>query len=195
MGRTSEDFPVVVLDEGFVQFGPHMYRQTSGVFMGTSPAPELANIFAFWHGCEFLSHMVNENKQIGPSRYLFRFINQFATRTKRYIDDIFTVSLGHMSGISLTDVISQEGTFYGIYTSTVLDFDRNVRPSPISIVRDQQGPNVHFLDIMQIMQLSPGICYVKMYDKRDSMPALASYRKSLILRQLSPRIVNMLSSI
>ena len=30
----------------------------------------------------------------------------------------------------------------------VLDFDGNVRPSPISIVQDQQGPNVHFLDII-----------------------------------------------
>ena len=165
-----------VLDEGFVQFGPHMYRQTSGVFMGTSPAPELANNFSFWHEYEFLSHMVNEYKQIGPCRYPFQFINQFATRTKRYIDDISTVSLGHMSGISLMDVISQEGTFYGMYPITVLDFDGNVRPSPISIVQDQQGPNVHFLD-MQIMQLYPGIGDVKMYDKRDSMPALASYRK------------------
>ena len=86
-------------------------------------------------------------------RYPFEFIHQFATRTKRYIDDIFTVSLGHMSGILLKDVISQEGTFYGMYpTTVVLDFDGNVRPSPISIVQDQQGPSVHFLD-MQIMQL------------------------------------------
>ena len=37
-----------------------MFRQTSGVFMGTSPAPELANNFVFWHEFEFLSHMVNE---------------------------------------------------------------------------------------------------------------------------------------
>ena len=65
-----------------------------------------------------------------------------------------------MSGISLTDVISQEGTFYGMYPTTVQDFDGNVRPSPISIVQDQQGPNVHFLD-MQIMQLSPGIYDIK----------------------------------
>ena len=55
-------------------------------------------------------------------------------------------SLGHMSGISLTDVISQEGTFYVMYPTTVLDSDGNVRPSPISIVQDQQGPNVQFLD-------------------------------------------------
>ena len=55
--------------------------------------------------------MVNEHKQSGPSRHPFQFINQFATRTKRYIDDIFTVSLGHMSELSLKNAISQEGTF------------------------------------------------------------------------------------
>ena len=36
---------------------------------------------------------------------------------------------------------------------------------------------LHFLHIMQVRQLSPGICHVKMYGKRDSMPALASIRK------------------
>ena len=83
-----------------------------------------------------------------------------------------------MSRISLMNVISQEGTFYGMCPTTVLsiDFDGNVRPSPISIVQDRQGPNVHYLANMQIMHLSPGICNVKMYDERDSMPALASYR-------------------
>ena len=60
------------------------------------------------------------NRQCGPSRYPFGFINQFATRTKRYIDDIFTVSLGYMSGLSLKDVISQEATFYGMYPTTIL---------------------------------------------------------------------------
>ena len=48
-----------VLNEGCVQFGPYMYRQTCGVFMGTSPAPELANDFAFCHEFEFLIHVVN----------------------------------------------------------------------------------------------------------------------------------------
>ena len=67
-------------------------------------------------------------RQCGPSRYPFEYINQFATRTKRYIDGIFTVSLGYTSGISLKDVISQEGTFYGMYPTTVLDLDGNVRP-------------------------------------------------------------------
>ena len=54
--------------------------------------------------------MVIEYKHIGPGRYPFEFINQFATRTKRYIDDIFTVSLGHMSRLSSKNVISQDST-------------------------------------------------------------------------------------
>ena len=74
-----------------------------------------------------------------------------------YIDDIFTVSLGCTSGLSLKDVVSQGGTFYGLYPTTVLDFDGNVRPSPISIVQDQQGPSsVHFLDIYADYAIVPG---------------------------------------
>ena len=46
--------------------------------MGTSPAPELANDFAFWDEFDFLSHMVQEHKQYcGPGRYPFEFITQY----------------------------------------------------------------------------------------------------------------------
>ena len=44
------------------------------------------------------------------------------------------------------------------------------------------------------MQLSPGICDVKMYDKQDSMPALASYKKfPHIETTVFPQVANMLS--
>ena len=102
-----------------------MFRQTSGVFIGTSPDPELANNFGFWHEFEFQSPMVNKSGPIN-SRHPSECINQFTTtnRTKRYIDDIFTVSLvEHTSGLSLKDVISQEGTFNGMCPTTVLDVD------------------------------------------------------------------------
>ena len=58
-------------------------------------------------------------------------------------------------------------------TTVVLDFDGNVATG-----KDQVSISWIF---MQIVQLSPGICHVEMYDKRDistGMPALAStYRK------------------
>ena len=63
-----------------------------------------------------------------------------------------------------------------LFRSTVRDFDGNVRPTPISIVREQSGPTVHFLD-MEIIQPMPGVCEVKMFDKRNNMPTLAAYRK------------------
>ena len=144
--------------------------------MGISPAPELANDFAFWHEYGFLTHMVNEYKQYGPGRYPFEFISQYAGSTKRYIYDIITVSLGHTIGPTLQDIILQDGVFFGMYPTTVREFDGSVRPSPISIVREQIGPSGHFLD-MEIKQPLPGVCEVKIHDKRDNMPTLASYRK------------------
>lgn len=42
-----------ILDAGSVQFGNTIYHQSSGIFMGTSPAPDLANIFAFMHEFDF----------------------------------------------------------------------------------------------------------------------------------------------
>ena len=120
--------------------------------------------------------MVNEYKQYGPGRYPFEFISQYASSTKRYIDDIITVSLGHTIGPTLQDIILQNGVFFGMYPTTVREFDGSVRPSPISIVREQIGPSVHFLDV-EIIQPLPGACEVKMYDKRDNIPTLASYRK------------------
>ena len=90
-------------------------------------------------------------------------------------DWTFTVSLGHTIGPSSQDIISQDSILHGVYPTTIRELDGSVRPSPISIVRDQLGPSIHFLD-MEIVQLRPGTCEVKMYDKRDNMPTLASYR-------------------
>ena len=47
-----------------------------------------------------------------------------------------------------------------MYPTTVREFEGSVRPSPISIVREQIGPSIHFL-YMEIIQLIPGVCGVK----------------------------------
>ena len=109
--------------------------------------------------------------------YPSEFISQCAGSTKLYIDDIITVCLGHTIGPTLQDIILQNGVFFGMYPTTVREFDGSVRPSPISIVREKIAPSVHFLDMEIIRPLPPGICEVKMYDKRYNMPTLASYRK------------------
>ena len=71
-----------------------------------------------------------------PCRYPFEFITQYAVRTKRYNDGIFTVSLRHTIEPSLQDIISQNNIFsIGKYPTTVREFDGNVRPSPVSTVR------------------------------------------------------------
>ena len=134
------------------------------------------------------------NRQFGPERYPFEFISQYAGSTKRYIDDIITVSLGHTIGPTLQDIILQDGVFFGMYPTTVREFDGSVRPSPISIVREQIGPSVHFLD-MEIIQPLPGVCEVKIYDKRDNMPIIPWLRieSSLISRRLYRIDVSMLS--
>ena len=102
---------------------------------------------------------MNINRFDLVDRHPFEFINQFATinRTKRYIDDILTVSLlGHISGLSLEDILSQDGTFYGMYPTTVRGFDGGLRPFPISMLRDQQRPSIHFLDIYEDRTIDPG---------------------------------------
>ena len=50
----------VASDEGFVQFGGHMYKQSSGIFMDTAPAPDLTNDFAFMQEFKILEVMIDE---------------------------------------------------------------------------------------------------------------------------------------
>ena len=48
--------------------------------------------------------------------------------------------------------------------------------NPISIIKEQSGETVHFLD-MEIVQSKPGVSQIRMYDKRDHMETLAEYRR------------------
>ena len=86
-----------VLKEGYVQFGSHMFRQSSGIFMGASFAPDMANYYAFMHEYTFYLEMITEwDSAIRSNRvpmYSMDFLLQYGARTKRYIDDTITVSL------------------------------------------------------------------------------------------------------
>ena len=148
----------------------HLSYTTENPFlMGYSEVMPLKKTLYFFIFVDYDEH---EYKQYGPGRYPFEVISQYAGSTKRYIDDIITVSLGHTIGPTLQDIILQDDVFFGMYPTTVREFDGSVRPSPIiSIVREQIGPSVHFLD-MEVIQPLPGVCEVKIYDKRDNMPII-----------------------
>ena len=171
-----------VLNEGYVQFGSNIYKQSSGIFMGMSPAPDLANDFAFMHEFNFLKVMIDEFEHAKSNGneplYPFAFIEQYGSNTKRFIDDIVTVSLGsHNGGPTFEQIIKKEGNIYGgMYPLYVKDVNGEEIDNPISIIKEQTGDTVHFLD-MEILQSIPGVSQIKMYDKRDHMETLENYRR------------------
>ena len=63
-----------------------------------------------------------------------------------------------------------------MYPSFIEDADGEEIENPISIVKEQSGETVHFLD-MEIVQNKPGVSQIGMYDKRDHMATLAEYRR------------------
>ena len=150
--------------------------------METSPAPDLANDFAFMHEFKFLKVMIDEFERAkndgDEPLYPFTFTEQYANSTKRFIDYIVTVSLGSQSnGPKFEEIVTQDGNIYGgMYPVYVEDVDGEEIENLVSIVKEQAGSTVHFLD-MEISQSTPGDSPIKMYDKRDHMGTLENYRK------------------
>ena len=97
--------------------------------MGTAPAPDLANDFAFMHELEFLKvmidgyvHAINSGNE---PLYSHEFIEQHGMSTKRFIDDILAASLGSQTeGPTFEQIIKQQGNIYdGTYPSFIEDAD------------------------------------------------------------------------
>ena len=165
-----------------MQFGGVAYKQPSGICMGTAPAPDLANDFAFVHEFNFLKEMISNytNAKINSAvpLYPLEFVEQYGSSTKRFID-IITVSSGSSSseGPIFEQIIKQNGGAYGgMYPVYVIGCGGEQILNPISISKQQTGQTVHFVD-MEILQHKPGVSQIRMYDKRDYMPTLAEYRR------------------
>ena len=60
--------------------------------------------------------------------------------------------------------------------SFIEDADGEKIENPISIVKEQSGETVHFLD-MEIVQSKPGVSQIIMYDKLDHMSTSAESRR------------------
>ena len=100
---------------------------------------------------------------------------QYGTSTKRFLD-IITVSLGSQTeGPTFEHIIRQQGNSSGgMYPSFIEDADGEEIENPISIVKEQSGETVHFLD-MEMVQSKPGVSQIRMYDKRNHMATSAEY--------------------
>ena len=84
--------------------------------MGTSPAPDLANDFAFMHKFKFLKVTIDEfenaKKNGNEPLYPYTFMKQYTNGTKRFIDDVVTVALGSQSnGPKFEEIVSKTGTY------------------------------------------------------------------------------------
>ena len=100
-------------------------------------------------------HAINSGNE---PLYPYVFIEQYGTSTKRFIDDILTVSLGSQTeGPTFEQIIEQQGNIYGgMCPSFIEDADVEEIENPTSIVKEQSGETVHFLD-MEIVQSKPGV--------------------------------------
>jgi hypothetical protein len=128
-----------LIDNQFVQFGDHLYRQVYGIPMGTNCAVFVANLYLFTYELEFFKHLAD----IGDVRLMRRL--QFAGR---YVDDL----LGIDTDI-LRDILYTDGPRRGIYPRGSLQLDET-----------GAGTHVPYMDIL--LQQTSGI-ELDLYDKRN----------------------------
>ena len=125
--------------------------------MGTAPAPDLENDFAFMHELNFLNVMINryllDTRNNMKPHYPLEFMEQYGSNTKRFIHDILTVAPGLPNRKSLTfeQIIKREGgeggIYGGMYSEHILDDEVERVANPVSITKEQRGQTVHFLDM------------------------------------------------
>ena len=116
------------------------------------------------HEFNFLEVMINNYTHAKVNDtiplYPLEFIEQYGSCTKRFIDDILTVSAGSPNsniGPTFERIIKQDGgTYGGMYPIYVLDCEDVQIVNPVDITKEQTGQTAHFLD-MEILQNQTGV--------------------------------------
>ena len=106
-----------VLGEGFLQSGGVVHKQSSVIFIGTAPAPDLGNDFAFMHEIDSLNVVTNrylrDTRNSTKPLYPLEFIEQYGSNTLRdaHIYDTVTVAPGlpNRKGPTFKQIIKREG--------------------------------------------------------------------------------------
>ena len=68
----------------FIRFGTKLYRQTTGIPMGTNCAPLVADLFLFCYERDFMKSLSRENQA--------DIIEAFNS-TSRYLDDLLNIDI------------------------------------------------------------------------------------------------------
>ena len=76
------DALVYLLDNILIRFGTKLYRQTTGIPMGTNCAPLVADLFLFCYERDFMKSLSRENQA-----YIIEAFNS----TSRYLDDLLNI--------------------------------------------------------------------------------------------------------
>ena len=75
-----------IIDNIYILFGNHVFRQTVGIPMGTNCAPLLADLYLFAYEYEFMKELVSDKKLHLARKFNFTF---------RYIDDLISFNNSH----------------------------------------------------------------------------------------------------
>ena len=71
-----------LIDNVYIQVGNMVFRQRTGIPIGTDCAPLLANLFLFYHEYKYMRHLISSN---------LRLAKKFSNAV-RYTDDLLTLN-------------------------------------------------------------------------------------------------------
>ena len=130
-----------LIDNNFVQFGGHLFRQVTGIPMGTNCAPFLADLFLYSYENEFLdiSHYRHYLKKIYPSQLTVEKANK-SDYLADCLDLTFIIDSGgklstrlydkrddfdfHIVNFPLLSSNIPSGPSYGVYISQLIRYAR-----------------------------------------------------------------------
>ena len=137
-----------LIDNIFVQFGGHLFRQVIGIPMGTNCAPLLADLFLYSFENEFLDNMIRSgHRRLARSFNLcYRYMDDLIVFNNKkcldYLKEIYPLQLtvekanksDHLADyLDLTFIIDSGGKpirlydkdpFYGVYISQLIRYAR-----------------------------------------------------------------------
>ena len=65
----------------------------------------------------------------------------------------------------------------GMYPEHILDDEGEQVANPVSITKEQKCKKCIFWVYMEILQSTPGVSQIRVYDKRDNIETLKQYRR------------------